>query len=139
MRVARITETLNANDTYRIWPISDTHLGAADVDEELLREHVEMIRQDKNARVIFLGDELAKDLFGEHEPVGETVLVNQSPFVVIGVMVAQVIDVQFNWGVEQSTGGLGERAAHADFLAALPGENECEGHMVTGLPCFGRA
>jgi hypothetical protein len=41
MRVARITETLNANDTYRIWPISDTHLGAADVDEELLREHVE--------------------------------------------------------------------------------------------------
>jgi hypothetical protein len=56
MRVARITETLNANDTYRIWPISDTHLGAADVDEDLLREHVEMIRQDKNARVIFLGD-----------------------------------------------------------------------------------
>ncbi len=37
-------------------------------------------------RVIFLGDDLAKDLFGEHEPVGETILVNQSPFVVIGVM-----------------------------------------------------
>jgi putative ABC transport system permease protein len=37
-------------------------------------------------RVIFLGDELAKGLFGKHEPVGETILVNQSPFVVIGVM-----------------------------------------------------
>lgn len=56
MRVARITETFKAGDSYRIWPISDTHLGAADVDEEVLREHVEMIRQDKNARVVFLGD-----------------------------------------------------------------------------------
>jgi len=37
-------------------------------------------------RVIFLGDELAADLFGDHEPVGETVLVNQTPFTVIGVM-----------------------------------------------------
>lgn len=56
MRVARITETFNAGDSFRIWPISDTHLGAVDVDEELLREHVELIKQDKNARVIFLGD-----------------------------------------------------------------------------------
>lgn len=56
MRVARITETFSAGEQFRIWPISDTHLGAADVDEEALREHVEMIRQDKNARVIFLGD-----------------------------------------------------------------------------------
>jgi putative ABC transport system permease protein len=37
-------------------------------------------------RVIFLGDELAKDLFGDREPVGETVMVSQSPFVVVGVM-----------------------------------------------------
>lgn len=37
-------------------------------------------------RVVFLGDELAKELFGDHEPVGETILVNQSPFTVIGVM-----------------------------------------------------
>jgi len=37
-------------------------------------------------RVIFLGDDLAEELFGEHEPVGEKVLVNQTPFTVIGVM-----------------------------------------------------
>ena len=37
-------------------------------------------------RVIFLGDELATTLFGEAEPVGETVQVNQTPFLVIGVM-----------------------------------------------------
>jgi putative ABC transport system permease protein len=37
-------------------------------------------------RVIFLGDELAKDIFGSDNPVGKTLLVNNSPFTVIGVM-----------------------------------------------------
>lgn len=56
MRVARINETFAPGETFRIWPISDTHLGSNDVDEEMLREHVEQINQDPNARVIFLGD-----------------------------------------------------------------------------------
>ncbi len=37
-------------------------------------------------RVIFLGDEVAKDVFGEEDPVGKTLLVNNSPFTVVGVM-----------------------------------------------------
>jgi putative ABC transport system permease protein len=37
-------------------------------------------------RVIFLGDVLAKDVFGTEEPVGKTLLVNGAPFTVIGVM-----------------------------------------------------
>jgi len=37
-------------------------------------------------RVIFLGDELATDLFGTNDPVGETILVNNAPYLVIGVM-----------------------------------------------------
>ena len=37
-------------------------------------------------RVVFLGNELAKEIFGEEEPVGKTLLVNNSPFTVIGVM-----------------------------------------------------
>ncbi|HEX7527836.1 MAG TPA: ABC transporter permease, partial [Thermoanaerobaculia bacterium] len=37
-------------------------------------------------RVIFLGDEMAKDIFGKEDPVGKTLLVNNSPFTVIGVM-----------------------------------------------------
>ena len=56
MRVVRVKETFKAGETYRVWPISDTHLGAVDVDEDLLRRHVEEIKKDKNARVIFLGD-----------------------------------------------------------------------------------
>jgi putative ABC transport system permease protein len=37
-------------------------------------------------RVIFLGDQLAKDIFGKEEPVGKTLLVNNAPYTVIGVM-----------------------------------------------------
>ena len=37
-------------------------------------------------RVMFLGDELAKDIFGEEQPVGKTILVNNVPYTIIGVM-----------------------------------------------------
>ncbi len=37
-------------------------------------------------RVIFLGNQLAEDIFGEQEPVGEILLVNRAPYLVIGVM-----------------------------------------------------
>jgi putative ABC transport system permease protein len=37
-------------------------------------------------RVVFLGDELAGDIFGDENPVGKTLLVNNAPYTVIGVM-----------------------------------------------------
>ena len=37
-------------------------------------------------RVIFLGDEMAKDIFGDEKPVGKVLLVNNAPYLVIGVM-----------------------------------------------------
>ena len=45
------------------------------VEDEVLRR-----------RVIFLGNDLAKDIFGDEQPVGKTLLVNNSPYTVIGVM-----------------------------------------------------
>ena len=42
-------------------------------------------------RVVFLGDELAKDLFGTTDPVGRTVQINQSTFLVVGVMQEKVM------------------------------------------------
>lgn len=41
---------------------------------------------DQQRRVIFLGDKLAINLFGEENPVGKQVFVQQAPFTVIGVM-----------------------------------------------------
>lgn len=37
-------------------------------------------------RVLFLGDEIAKRLFGTEDPVGKQVLLDGTPFVVIGIM-----------------------------------------------------
>ena len=42
--------------------------------------------EEEKRRVVFLGYELAEDLFGKEDPVGKTLLVNNSPFTVIGVM-----------------------------------------------------
>ena len=41
---------------------------------------------DEKRRVIFLGNNLAKDLFGEEEAIGQQLLFNGTPFTVIGVM-----------------------------------------------------
>ncbi len=42
-------------------------------------------------RVIFLGDELAKHLYGDADPVGTTLLVNKVPYTVVGVMIEKVM------------------------------------------------
>lgn len=42
--------------------------------------------EDQKRRVAFLGDEIAADIFGKEDPVGKTLLINSSPFTVIGVM-----------------------------------------------------
>jgi len=42
--------------------------------------------EEEKRRVVFLGYELAEDIYGKEEPVGKTLLVNNSPFTVIGVM-----------------------------------------------------
>jgi putative ABC transport system permease protein len=48
---------------------------------------IDPLDERRKRRVIFLGDELAEDIFGkETEPVGKTLLVNQVPYTVIGVM-----------------------------------------------------
>jgi putative ABC transport system permease protein len=42
--------------------------------------------EDEKRRVVFLGYELAEDIFGKEDPVGKTLSINNSPFTVIGVM-----------------------------------------------------
>lgn len=41
-------------------------------------------------RSVFLGFDLAEDLFGEVDPVGETLLVDNVPYTVVGVMVEKI-------------------------------------------------
>ena len=42
--------------------------------------------EEEKRRVVFLGNEMAKDIFGPEDPLGKTLLINNSPFTVIGVM-----------------------------------------------------
>jgi putative ABC transport system permease protein len=42
-------------------------------------------------RVVFLGEELARDLFGNEGVVGKTVQINQSTFLVVGVMQTKIM------------------------------------------------
>src|ERR1700741_1199050 len=48
-------------------------------------------------RVIFMGDKLAENIFGAGtDPIGKVVLVNQSPFLVVGVLVKKAQDSSYS-------------------------------------------
>lgn len=47
-------------------------------------------------RVVFVGNELADDLFGTQDAVGETVMIHGSPFLVIGVLVPKEQDSSYS-------------------------------------------
>jgi putative ABC transport system permease protein len=42
--------------------------------------------EEQRRRVVFLGDDMAKDIFGDEKPVGKMLLINNAPYTVIGVM-----------------------------------------------------
>jgi putative ABC transport system permease protein len=57
--------------------------------------YVNQLDVDRRRRVLFLGDKLAKDLFGDDTPVGKTVMVDSVPFLVIGVMQEKAQDSSY--------------------------------------------
>lgn len=51
---------------------------------------------DRRRRVLFLGDKLKQDLFGDADAVGRTVMVDNVPFLVIGVMQKKAQDSSYS-------------------------------------------
>ena len=51
---------------------------------------------DRRRRVVFLGDKLKEDLFGEGDAVGKTVMIDSIPFLVIGVMEKKAQDSSYS-------------------------------------------
>ncbi len=47
-------------------------------------------------RVVFLGNKLAKDIFGEAPAVGKTMMINQSPFLIVGVLIDKPQDSSYS-------------------------------------------
>jgi len=50
---------------------------------------------DRRRRVVFLGDKLKQDLFGDSEAVGRTVMIDNVPFLVVGVMEGKAQDSSY--------------------------------------------
>jgi putative ABC transport system permease protein len=51
---------------------------------------------NRRRRVVFLGDKLKTDLFGEQDAVGKTVMIDSVPFLVIGVMEKKAQDSSYS-------------------------------------------
>ncbi|MAO65447.1 MAG: hypothetical protein CL666_10650 [Balneola sp.] len=51
---------------------------------------------DERRRVIFLGNKLAENIFGDEDPVGRQVMVSNTPFTVIGVMQEKIQNSSYN-------------------------------------------
>ena len=51
---------------------------------------------NRRRRVVFLGDKLKADLFGEADAVGRTVMIDNTPFLVIGVMEKKAQDSSYS-------------------------------------------
>jgi putative ABC transport system permease protein len=58
--------------------------------------YVNDVDLDRRRRVVFLGDELKQDLFGDAEAVGQTVMLDNMPFLVIGVMQEKAQDSSYS-------------------------------------------
>ena len=50
---------------------------------------------DRRRRVVFLGDKLKEDLFGAEDAIGKTVMIDSTPFLVIGVMQVKAQDSSY--------------------------------------------
>ena len=51
---------------------------------------------DRRRRVVFLGDKLKQDLFKDEDAIGKTVMINATPFLVIGVMEKKAQDSSYS-------------------------------------------
>ena len=71
-------------------------------------------------RVVVLGDELATDLFGKDDPLGKTVQISQSTFLVIGVMQTKVMMGMYS-GPDKNQGSIPAPTFKAMFTDAKLG------------------
>ena len=54
------------------------------------------IDEDQQRRMVFLGDELATNIFGTTDPIGKVILLNGSPFQVVGVLIKKEQDSSYS-------------------------------------------
>lgn len=76
------------NGVYRLFGVTPEWAAIRDFGAERGR-FVDQVDLDTSAAVSVIGQTLARELFGDEDPVGQQMLVNQVPFTVKGVLVAR--------------------------------------------------
>ncbi len=71
-------------------------------------------------RVVFLGEELARDLFGREDVTGKTVQINQSTFLVVGVMQTKIMMGMYS-GPDKNQATIPATTFKSMFTDAKPG------------------
>ena len=64
---------------------------------------IDKIDYQEKRRVIFLGSKVAEELFGEEDPVGKRIFLNEIPFTVIGVLVKKMQNSNYHGPDENYT------------------------------------
>ncbi|HYU40644.1 MAG TPA: ABC transporter permease [Vicinamibacteria bacterium] len=85
--VARGTKTVNA----RVRGVDPTFGEMRNIIPAAGGRFLDDLDSTLKRRVVVLGDELATDLFAKDDPIGKTVTINQSTFLVVGVMQPKVM------------------------------------------------
>ena len=57
--------------------------------------YINDLDMDRRRRVLFIGDKLKTDLFGDGEAVGQTIMVDNTPFLVVGVLAKKSQDSSY--------------------------------------------
>jgi putative ABC transport system permease protein len=94
---------------------------------------------DEMRRVLFLGDEIAGRLFGEKNPIGEKVKLDDQPFTVIGVMTSKM-QTSMNYGPDANRAIIpyttfrniyGHR--NVGSILVRPSDPSLQGEIVNGI------
>jgi putative ABC transport system permease protein len=85
--VARGTKTVNA----RVRGVDPSFGALRNIIPQAGGRFLDELDSTLKRRVVVLGDELATDLFAKDDPIGKTVTINQSTFLVVGVMQPKVM------------------------------------------------
>jgi len=78
------TRTQRVNGVYPSFEFMRTHYSQRG------GRFIHQLDMDLKRRVAFLGSSMKKQLFGDEEAVGKTILINDIPFVVVGVMIKKL-------------------------------------------------
>lgn len=57
--------------------------------------YINDLDMDRRRRVVFIGDKLKTDLFGDSEAVGQTIMIDNTPFLVVGVLQKKAQDSSY--------------------------------------------